>query len=289
MPTPPRFLPALLTPFTRSGDLDLEAHQSNLEVLTALGVRGFVIGGSNGEGPYLEAGERRALLEAARSTLGRRTYLMCGVMAEAFRGAERQITEAVEGGADSVLVLTPTTLARGRHDVVAGFFEAIADRSPLPVFLYTVPAVSGYSLPTELVAELSIHPNVAGIKDSAGDPIRIQRIVGSTPGDILVYNGASRSIALAMAAGAHGAITGSGNYAPALAMAVVERARRSPAGAMEDQRRLDAVSAVVEAHGVPGVKAAARTVGVDGGHPRRPLVALPRRRAEALVDLVRSI
>ena len=69
MRTPPRLLPALVTPFTRSGDLDLAAHRYNLTFLTSQGIKGFLIAGSTGEGPYLEPGERLSLLEVARDTL----------------------------------------------------------------------------------------------------------------------------------------------------------------------------------------------------------------------------
>lgn len=288
MATPPRYLPALITPFTRSGDLDLEAHAHNVEVLGGLGVKGFVIGGSNGEGPYLEAGERKALVETARETLGRRAHLMCGVMAETQRLAERQLGEAAEAGADSVLVLTPTTLARGKTDLVLRYFQEVAGMSPLPVFLYTVPALTAYSLPEAAAIELSGVDNVAGMKDSSGDPIRIQRIAADAADGFLVFNGASRSIALAMAAGAHGAITGSGNYAPSLVLELIDAARRSATKAMPLQHRLTELSSKIESGGVPAVKAASVGIGLSPGSPRAPLRAMPARRSSDLARLVSS-
>lgn len=285
MRRPPRYLPALITPFTRSGHLDLEAHAHNVELLSTTGIEGFLIAGSNGEGPYLEPGERRGLIEAAREALGRRTYLMSGVMGESLRLAEAQIAEAAEAGADSVLVLTPTTLVRGRHDLVERFFVSVADRSPLPVFLYSVPATTAYSLPAPVIRSLAGHPNVAGIKDSSGDPVRIQALTGSPDDGLLVFNGASRSIALAMAAGAHGAITGSGNYAPTLVQELVASARRSPTRAMPLQRRLAEMSAEIEKGGVADVKAASRGAGLNPGFPRPPLGSPTRGRARALEAL----
>lgn len=49
-------MPALITPFTRGGEIDTRAHTHNLKTLAEAGIDGFVIGGSNGEGPYLEPG-----------------------------------------------------------------------------------------------------------------------------------------------------------------------------------------------------------------------------------------
>ena len=107
-------LPALVTPFAGNGNLDLDAHASNLTALSDRGITGFLLGGSTGEGPYLEDGERLALLETARATLGDSPFLLSGIMSESLRGALRQIEEAASGGADAALVLTPTSLTRGR-------------------------------------------------------------------------------------------------------------------------------------------------------------------------------
>ncbi len=101
----------------------------------------------------------------------------------------RQVQEAADAGADSVLVMTPTTLARGRDDAVLRFYRTIADMSPLPVYLYSVPGVTGYNLPIELVWRLSRHEKVVGMKDSSGDVVRLQSIIDATPPDFTLYLG----------------------------------------------------------------------------------------------------
>ena len=123
----PRSMPALITPFDRAGEIDLSAHRHNLGILSEKGVRGFLLAGSTGEGPYLEPGERYPLVHAARKTLGRRTHLICGVTAETTRLGLRLIAEAADGGADAVLVMTPTTLVRSRIQYVESFYVALAD------------------------------------------------------------------------------------------------------------------------------------------------------------------
>ena len=269
----PDYLPALLTPFTQRGELDTKAHTHNLRVLAERGIEGFLIAGSNGEGPYLEPGERERLVKAGRR---RNTHFMCGIAAESTRMALAQVAEATEGGADSVLVLTPTTLTRGRNDAVIDFYRAVADQATIPILLYSVPSVTGYSLPLELVARLSRHENVIGMKDSSGDVVRLQSIVDVTPGDFILYSGASKALTAAIAVGCFGAITGSGNYAPELVLRTMATARTDVTKARRDQKKLSALSADVEAHGVPGVKAAARAAGLEPGYPRRPLTRLPR-------------
>ncbi len=280
---PPDYMPALITPFTRAGDIDLEAHTANLGALADTGIEGFVIGGSNGEGPYLEPGERQRLVKAGRR---RKAHFMVGIAAESTRVALNQVKEAADGGADTILVLTPTTLSRGRDEAMLRFYRAIADFSPLPVFLYSVPNVTAYSLPVELVSKLAKHENIVGMKDSSGDVVRLQSIIDATPAEFIIYCGSSRALTAAIAIGCHGAITGSGNYVPALVLKTLAAAKEGPARARKLQRHLSEVSAYVEAHGIPGVKAAAKAAGLEPGHPREPLARLSHGAETSIAKLI---
>jgi len=279
----PDYLPALVTPFTQLGEIDVKAHTHNMRVLADRGIEGFLIGGSNGEGPYLEPGERGRLVSAGRR---RKAHLMAGIAAETTRSALAQIAEASEAGADSLLVLTPTTMARGRDGAVYDFYRSVADNATIPVLLYSVPAVTAYSLPIELVARLSRHENVIGIKDSSGDVVRLQAIVDGTPSGFMVFSGASRALTAAIAVGCDGAITGSGNYAPELVLTTLAAAKRDPKEAHRHQRSLTRLSGDVESHGVPGVKAAARAAGLEPGYPRQPLTRLSRGVETSIAKLI---
>lgn len=272
-------MPALITPFTREGALNERAHVRNVRELAGRGIEGFVLGGSNGEGPYLEPGERARLVKAIRR---RKTHIMAGIAAESVREAVATIREVEEAGADSLLVMTPTTLSRGREDVVERFYKTLADETELPVFLYSVPLVTAYSMPIETVARLARHDNIVGMKDSSGDVVRLQSILDSTPRPFLLYSGASRALTAAIAVGCHGAITGSGNYAPELVLETLQIAKENPTQARGLQRRLSAISADIEQHGIPGVKAAARAAGLEPGYPRQPLMR-PTRGVEASI------
>ncbi|MGH8912682.1 MAG: dihydrodipicolinate synthase family protein [Acidimicrobiia bacterium] len=278
MPIPPRVMPALVTPFDADGELDIGAHAHNVGFLSDVGIEGFVLGGSNGEGPYLETGERGRLIEEARQAAPE-AFVMAGVMAETVRGGLRQLEEC--GGADSVLVLTPTTMARNRSPYILNYFRRMADASELPVYLYSVPPNTAYSMPVELVAELAEHPNVVGMKDSSGDVVRLQAIVNATGDDFVLYSGASAAVTAAITVGCHGVITGSANYVPRLVKDTVEKVP-----ALDLQRQLNRISAAVESHGVPGVKAAATAAGLKSGYPRLPLEPVPAELASELAALV---
>lgn len=286
MPPPPRVMPALVTPFDEDGEVDLDAHHHNVGHLTEWGIEGFVLGGSNGEGPYLEPGERRRLVVAARAAAPA-AHLMAGVMAETVREAVRQLDEC--GEADSVLVMTPTTLARNRTPHVLGFFRHVVAASPLPVYLYSVPPNTAYSLPVEAVGELAGHDSVVGMKDSAGDVTRLQRLLAATPDDFLLFSGSSEAVTAAIGAGCHGVITGSLNYVPRLVMDTVEAAATGPTQARSLQQNLSRLSMGVERHGVPGVKAAAALAGLHPGLPRLPLTPVDEDVAAELAALLDAL
>lgn len=275
-------MPALITPFDEEGHLVEADFRHNLAVLTDMGMEGFLVGGSTGEGPYLEPGERARLVSAARDELGDRPFLMCGVAAETVRVAVEQAGEAAGAGADAVLVLTPTTLAR--RDVAAPFrfYDAVAGLVELPLMLYSVPVVTAYELPLDDVTRLSARQGVAGMKDSGGDAVRAQRVVAAAAEDFMLFAGNSAAVSLSIAAGAYGAITASANYAPTLVKEVVAAARKGTSKVADLQERLAGLAGLVEARGVASVKLAASVAGLRPGVPRRPLAPLPEAEGDAL-------
>jgi len=264
MRIPPRLMAAVITAFDENGEIDEAGHRHNVRTLHDRDLDGLVLAGSTGEGPYLEDGEREALTLATRDELGRDFFIVCGINAESVRQARKQISEAVTGGADAILVMTPTTLIRNRATPMVRFYTVLADESPLPMFIYSVPVVTAYELPFDIVVELAQHPNIVGVKDSGGEADRIGAIAEATDRDFFVFCGASRAVLSAVAGGAHGAITASANYASHLVAAAI-------AGDETAQRELASVSSEVEALGVPGTKAAAERSGLVGGRPRLPL------------------
>jgi 4-hydroxy-2-oxoglutarate aldolase len=259
-------MPALITPFDANERIDVNAHLHNVSTAERAGANGILIAGSTGEGPYLEPGERELLVSGARETSADLTIL-CGISAETDRQAASQIKEAAAGGADAVLVVTPGTLIRGKAAHINAFYTRISDLSPLPVFLYTVPAITGYELPVESVRKLAGHRNVCGMKDSGGDFTRLEELKESLTPAFIVYAGKSMALHDSQARGAFGGITASANYA----FSTVHNAVSGNASA---QSELTAITGVVERYGVPGTKFAASLAGMEPGHSRLPLLPI---------------
>lgn len=263
-------MPALITPFDTEGELDLDAHRHNVRFLAQQGATGFVVGGSTGEGPYLEPGDRAHLVATARQEVPD-AFVLCGIHMESVRQATERITEAHTAGADAALVITPTTIIRGDDEAVARFYIDVAEATPLPLFLYTVPAVSGYELPVSSARRLSAHPGIVGMKDSGGGLDRVVELAGTLSEPFYLFVGATRIVGSGIGAGAYGAVMSCSNYAWPIASRLVAATREPNGDFAGYQERLTALTGTIEPLGRPATKAAAAMVGMRPGVPRRPL------------------
>jgi 4-hydroxy-2-oxoglutarate aldolase len=270
-------IPPLVTPFTPDGALDLAAFEANVEALAAHDLAGFLVLGSNGEAAGLEEEEKRALVAAARRRVPGR-FLLVGTGMESTRATVALTRRVAELGADAVLVLTPHYYkARMTEDALRHHFEAVADASPVPVYLYSVPAFTGLPWPPGLAATLAGHPRIAGMKESSGDVALLERVVSSVPPRFEVACGNALVIYPALCAGAAGGVLGVANCVPRTAIALH---RAFVAGDHARARRLQEAllplaAAIGACHGIAGLKLAMGLAGLRGGEVRAPLRPAP--------------
>jgi len=277
-------IPPLVTPFRPDGGLDLAAFEANLEALSAHELAGFLVLGSNGEAAGLDEDEKLRLVAAARRLLPRR-FLLVGTGMEGTRGTVALTRKAADAGADAALVLTPHYYkSRMTAEALRLHFEAVADASPVPVYLYSVPAFTGLPWPPGLASALAAHPRIAGMKESSGDVGLLGRVVSSVPARFEVACGNALVFYPALCVGAAGGVLGVANCAPRPAVALYEafvagdhaRARRI------QEALLPLASAIATGHGVAALKLAMGLAGLHGGAVRAPLLPAP---ASALDEL----
>ncbi|KAM4750286.1 4-hydroxy-2-oxoglutarate aldolase, mitochondrial isoform 2-T3 [Anableps anableps] len=173
--------PPVATPFTAKEDVDYQKLEENLQKYAKIPFKGLVVQGSNGEYPYLTEEERVEVVKAVRRSLPLGKLLMAGSGCESTRATVQLTAKMAAAGADAVLVVNPC-FYKGKMDsrALIHHFTKVADSSPVPVVLYSVPANTGLELPIDAVVELSQHPNILGLKDSGGDITRIGLIVHKT-------------------------------------------------------------------------------------------------------------
>jgi 4-hydroxy-2-oxoglutarate aldolase len=280
--------PPLATPFLADGALDLRGFESNFETYAAHDLGGYLVLGSNGESPYLDEEECLELVRAARQRAGRKPLLV-GTGRESTRETIAFTRKAAELGADAALVLTPnyyksqmTVEALRRH------FEAVADASPVPVLLYSVPAFTGLTFQPSLAATLSAHPRIAGMKESSGDLSLLGRIIAAVPQGFAVACGSAPVLYPALCIGANAGIVAVSCCAPGVAVALH---RAFTQGDHVRARRLqDVVTplglAITVTYGVAGLKAAIDLAGLRGGHVRAPLLPVPEAARAEIASLL---
>ncbi|KAI6066370.1 4-hydroxy-2-oxoglutarate aldolase, mitochondrial [Aix galericulata] len=161
----------------------------------------------------------------------------------------------------------------------------VAEASPIPVVLYSVPANTGLELPLEAVLTLAQHPNVIGIKDSGGDITRLGLIVHKTrQEDFQVLAGSAGFLLASYAVGASGGVCALANVLGA-PLCQLERLCRQGCWqeARELQHRLiEPNAAVTHRFGIPGLKRAMEWFGYYGGPCRAPLAPLSPAQVEEL-------
>ena len=269
------FLP-VTTPFDSvTGDVDYVAFGANLRRWFASPIRGILIGGSTGESVFLDEEERSKLIEEARAVIPDEALVIAGTGSEATRHTIQLTRQAATVGADAVLVSPPAYFKGAMtQETLTRHYRAVADASPVPVLIYQVPLrLSTIEFSTDLVATLSDHPNIIGIKDSRGEIDLLIELVQQTVDGFQVLTGNGSVLYPALEIGAVGGIVAVG------LMAADQAANISvafQAGRLEEAERLQEQIApvnqsIVGGMGVPGIKAALDLLGFSGGFPRPPL------------------
>ena len=153
----------LPTPFDEEGGLDLSALRRNLDAWARSPLDGLVLCGSNGELPFLDPQERVLVTRTVRDHLGDRFPLVVGAHLPTTRGTLDLADRLADAGADALLLLPPHYF-KGDPEGIRRYFTDVADRSPLPVMLYNMPANTGVNLGTDLILSLAAHPRIPAVK-----------------------------------------------------------------------------------------------------------------------------
>src|SRR6266567_2441156 len=162
--------PPLPTFFDAREELDLTTYQQHMSNLAGTGIAGYVVMGTNGESVHLTSDERVQVLEAAREAAGSNAQIIAGCGEQSTRATIANCRRAATAGADAALVLPPSYY-KGLMDrrALLVHYHTIADSSPLPVLIYNMPAsAAGLDLDAVTICILAEHPNIIGVKDSAG-------------------------------------------------------------------------------------------------------------------------
>jgi 4-hydroxy-2-oxoglutarate aldolase len=264
--------------------------QENLRRWAEHPIDGVVLAGTTGEAVLLDEEERLYLVEAAREVLPPEILLTVGTGLESTRATIRLSKKVGEAGADAVLVQPPAYYQGAMSpEALREHYRFVADASPVPVIVYQAPLrMSTLDLPTGLLAELSTHENIVGMKDSRGKLELVGELVEQCQDGFQLLVGSGALLYPAMEVGAVGGIVAVANVAPGASGQLFRafRAGRSSEAGRLQERIGPLHNSLVAAIGVPGVKAALDILGYRGGDPRPPIRPLPEKRRQEVEEVL---
>ena len=284
--------PALTTPFSADGSVSVEDIKHNITKYNSTGLAGYVAIGSTGESVLLSRKEVDTVLVAVKESAAPGMRLIAGTGAESTAETIDRSKRAAELGYHVALVKTPYYYKpMYKPEAFIAHYRRVADASPIPVLLYSVPQFTGVALEASEVGVLAQHPNIIGIKESSGNAQRAAEMLAAAPSSFQLLVGSASMMFPSMVLGAVGSILALASALPELCVSLFEAARK---GDLETARALQATilpasKLIVSQNGIPGVKYAMDQAGYRGGIPRQPLLPLHEEQRLAIRELMAKV
>jgi 4-hydroxy-tetrahydrodipicolinate synthase len=280
---------AIFTPQNPDSSLALNYYSDLFEFHRAAGVDGLAVCGTNGEGISFSVDERKAILEKAMELKGSFS-IIAGTGATSVTDAVELTRHAARSGADAVLVLPPFFVKNPNARGLADYFERVMDSADIPVILYNIPPFTAVHITDEVIQLLAHHPNLAGVKDSAGDWERTLVFIQKYP-QLRIFTGSDRLLGAGYLHGAAGCISGGANTYPEVLCAVRDAFKKDPTGnaVMEEQARFDRlIDITIKYPFITSGKALLAHRGLPRYGVRPPLVPIDTATEEALVSELKA-
>jgi 4-hydroxy-2-oxoglutarate aldolase len=280
----------ITTPFNEEADLLLEQLSSNIQRLNSSRLRGYLVLGTNGEFRSLSSNEQVEVLKTVVKTASSDKVIMAGTGAESTKVSIELCHQAAEIGAHYGSLITPSFFAKKMSDAaLIQHFIQVAENSPIPVLLYNNPGVTGITMSTTVVKEVSSHPKIVGMKDSS--PGNLSAYILHAKPEFSLLAGSANFFFTGLLMGAVGGVLSLADAFPEPCCKLYDLGVK---GQLKEGRKLqfqlmELNQKVSGKFGVAGVKAAMDFAGFYGGPPRAPLSPLTSQEKKKLrEDLVAS-
>jgi 4-hydroxy-2-oxoglutarate aldolase len=266
----------VVTSFAAIGELNAPAMTRNLQQWSATGISGIVVLGSTGERVHLDENEYIETIQTGRAAMSGDLAFIVGAGQQSTFSTIQEVRRAAQAGADAVLVITPSFYRSSiTQEALFKHYTAVADASPVPAILYSMPALTGIKIEPTTIARLSDHPNIIGVKDSSADIEGFKQTVELCPSEFAVMTGNGTVFLDALRSGASGAILAVGCAMPEICVEILSafRAGDNERAELLQDKLTPLATAVTTKYGIGGLKAALDMNGYIGGTVRAPLQA----------------
>ena len=266
--------PPVTTPFM-DDKVAYDKLASNIEKYGQTGLKGIVVLGSNGEYVSLSEEEKRKVVETVVQATPDHMSVIAGTGCESTRETIRLTADCAAAGAHAALVVTPHYFGGKMSDAaLIKHFTTVADHSPIPILLYNVPQFTHVNLTVNVVAQLSGHPNIIGIKDSTGNVIQLGEFLHQVDADFRILVGTASALYGALTLGCVGGVLALANVTPETCVKIhgLVQAGDFEAARQIQLKMIPVNKAVTATFGIAGLKTALDLLGYFGGEPRAPLL-----------------
>jgi len=270
-------VPAALTPFTPSGELNLAAVEKQAELFVRDRVAGVFVGGTTGEFSSLTVAERLALTDRWAAVLkGTPVRLVVHVGANCLADSRAIAARADELGAAAIAMIAPCYLKPKSSDVVIDCCQHVASAAPnTPFYFYDIPVLTGIAFPVADWIEAAAEriPTLVGVKFTNPDLMTFQRLIRAGGGRFDVLFGMDEQLLAAVALGGRGAVGSGYNFAAPMFHRLLDAANKGDFATARDiqYKAAELVVMMFRAGYFAAAKELMRMRGVDLGPVRLPL------------------
>ncbi|MDY2941219.1 MAG: 4-hydroxy-tetrahydrodipicolinate synthase [Varibaculum sp.] len=158
---------AMVTPFTPTGEIDLDSAAAMARCLVDDGCDMVLCSGTTGESPTTHRDEKIALIRAVREEVGNGIFILAGCGSNDTVHSVAMARDAEEAGADGLLLVSPY-YSRPSQEGLYQHCIQVAQASALPIMLYDIPGRTGLAFADETLKRLAEFENIKAVKDATG-------------------------------------------------------------------------------------------------------------------------
>lgn len=207
----------IITPLKDIDTLDVAGLEKLVEHIIGGGVSGIFVLGTTGEFSSLSYRLRNELVERVCKQVVGRVPVLVGVTDTSIIESENLAKSAADFGASALVAAPPYYYATSQPELVE-YFENLANRMPLPLYLYNMPMHTKVMIEPKTVLKIAENKKVIGLKDSSANMayFRLLQYAMKDHPDFQLFVGPEEMMADAVVLGASGGVNGGANMFPRL-------------------------------------------------------------------------
>ncbi len=281
---------ALVTPFTKSKEIDEPALRELVDFQISEGISGLVPVGTTGESPTLDIEENIRVVEVVVEQANGRVPVIAGTGSNSTKEAIEMTKLAAEIGANASLQVAPY-YNKPTSEGFYGHFSAIADAVDIPLVIYNIPSRTGKNIDNATMLRIATIPTVCAVKEASGDMQQVTDLIARKPASLDILSGDDNLTLPIIALGGKGVISVASNLIP---KEMEELAKAAVAGEMEKAREihyrlLPFFQAIFfETNPIP-IKAALANDGRIEESYRLPMCPMSEHLRKALIDVIKKL